>query len=351
MAKKQYYDISNLLKTNASYMMLLGQRANGKSYQVKKTVLEAAYHHDKLFVYLRRWERDITQNNVTQYFDDMPIKDITGGVYDGVLAYQGFIYFYNYDEEKDKIIRGKTIGRYLALNLNERYKSQVFKDYDYIVFEEFITDRLYLDNEGRTMMQLTSTIFRTRKGTVFLVGNTLSRVCPYFHEWCLTGTLKQKPGTIEVYHYHVDDDVVDVAVEYCANSNKTNTMFFGQAAKQIVSGEWDTEDLPHLPGDQEQYECVYKVNIRYQSFSFMLNLLIDEEGSKIVFIYPHTGKTKVDRVIQDEFSTDPMINNRLDPRHKPEAHILDCFRFNKVCYSDNLTGTDFRHVIEHFRIM
>ena len=350
MAKKQYYDITNMLKTEASYMMLLGQRANGKSYQVKKTVLEAAYHHDKLFIYLRRWERDIKQDYVTEYFSDMPIKEITNGVYEGVIAYQGYIYFYNLDDD-NKIVKGKTIGRYLALNLNERYKSQVFKGYDYLIYEEFITDRLYLDNEVKTLMQLVSTCFRDRKATVFLVGNTLSRVCPYFHEWCLTGTLKQKPGTIEVYHYHVDDDIIDVAVEYCANTNKTNTMFFGQASKQIVSGEWDTEDLPHLPGDQQDYECVYKVCVKYQSFSFMMNLLIDEDGSKIVFVYPHTGKTKVDRIIQDEFSTDPMINNRLDTRHKPEAHMLDCFRFNKVCYSDNLTGTDFRHVIEHFRIL
>ena len=349
MAKKQYYDISNMLKTNASYMMLLGQRTNGKSYQVKKTVLEAAYHHDKLFIYLRRWERDIKQDYVTEYFSDMPIKEITNGVYEGVIAYQGYIYFYNLDD--NKIIKGKTIGRYLALNLNERYKSQVFKDYEYLIYEEFITDRLYLDNEPRTLMQLVSTIFRDRKGTVFLVGNTLSRVSPYFHEWDLRHVLQQRLGTIELYHYHVGDDTIDLAVEYCANSNKTNTMFFGQASKQIISGEWDTEDLPHLPGDQEQYECVYKVCVKYQSFNFMMNLLIDEDGSKIVFVYPHTGKTKVDRIIQDEFSTDPMINNRLDTRHKPEAHMIDCFRFNKVCYSDNLTGTDFRHVIEHFRIV
>lgn len=350
MAKKQYYDISNILKTNASYMMLLGQRANGKSYQAKKVVLEDAYHHDKLFIYLRRWERDIKQDYVTEYFSDMPIKEITNGVYVGVLAYQGYIYFYSLDDD-NKIVKGKTIGRYLALNLNERYKSQVFKGYEYLIYEEFITDKLYLDNEPRTLMQLVSTIFRDRKGTVFLVGNTLSRVCPYFSEWSLTGTLKQKPGTIEVYHYHVEDDVIDVAVEYCANSNKTNTMFFGQASKQIISGEWDTEDLPHLPGDQKDYECVYKVLVKYQSFNFIMNLLIDEDGSKIVFIYPHTGKTKVDRIIQDEFSTNPMINNRLNPRHKPESHMLDCFRFNKVCYSDNLTGTDFGHVIEHFRII
>lgn len=350
MAKKQYYDITNLLKTNGSYLMLLGQRSNGKSFQVKKTVLEAAYHHDKLFIYLRRWEKDIKQDYVTEYFSDMPIKEITSGVYEGVIAYQGYIYFYNLDDD-NKIIKGKTIGRYLALNLNERYKSQVFKDYEYLIYEEFITDRLYLDNEPRTLMQLVSTIFRDRKGTVFLVGNTLSRVSPYFHEWDLRHVLQQRLGTIELYHYHVGDDTIDLAVEYCANSNKTNTMFFGQASKQIISGEWDTEDLPHLPGNQEQYECVYKVCVKYQSFNFMMNLLIDEDGSKIVFVYPHTGKTKVDRIIQDEFSTDPMINNRLDPRHKPEAHMMDCFRFNKVCYSDNLTGTDFRHVIEHFRIV
>ena len=48
MIKKQYYDISNLLKTKAQYMILLGQRANGKSYQAKKTVLEAAYSSDQI---------------------------------------------------------------------------------------------------------------------------------------------------------------------------------------------------------------------------------------------------------------------------------------------------------------
>ena len=43
MARKKYYNISNILKTDAPWMMLLGQRSNGKSYQVKQTVLENAY--------------------------------------------------------------------------------------------------------------------------------------------------------------------------------------------------------------------------------------------------------------------------------------------------------------------
>lgn len=46
MAKKEYYNITNMLATNAQYMILLGQRANGKSYQAKKTVIENAYRTD-----------------------------------------------------------------------------------------------------------------------------------------------------------------------------------------------------------------------------------------------------------------------------------------------------------------
>ena len=55
MSKKQYYSIDNIMKTNAQYMMLLGQRANGKSYQAKETVLTNAFKTGRKFVYLRRW--------------------------------------------------------------------------------------------------------------------------------------------------------------------------------------------------------------------------------------------------------------------------------------------------------
>lgn len=352
MAKRKYYNIANLLSVGAEYNLLLGKRSNGKSYQVKKLALEEAYNEGKKFVYLRRWQMDIKQSNVSDYFNDMPIKDITHDEYIGVTAYQGYIYFYNVDEDHDnKIIRGPLIGRYCALNEAERYKSQVFDGYDKIIYEEFITDNIYLDNEPRKLMQFVSTVFRNRKGRVFLVGNTLSRVCPYFKEWNLQGTLRQRPGTIEIYNYHVEGETIRVAVEYCANDNAGNSMFFGLSAKQIVTGEWEVDDLPHLPDEQEKYECIYRMLVEYQDFKFALNLLVDPAGSRIVFIYPHTGKTKVDRIITDRFDVNPMISSRLDPRRKCEQHISECFRFNKVCYSDNLTGTDFRHVVEHFRFM
>lgn len=353
--KKQYYNIANMLATDAQYMILLGERSNGKSYQVKKTVIEAAME-GKRFVYLRRWQEDVKASSVEQYFTDMPIKQITGGKWDGIKAYRDLIYFYRVgvknegeENETEEIIKGDTIGYYCALNKAERYKSRAFPHVEYIIYEEFITNKMYITNEPTELQQFVSTVARDNKIHVMLVGNTLSRVCPYFNEWCLEGVLKQKQGTIEVYHFHVADSVVDIAVEYCANAKTQNMMFFGQAQKQIISGEWDTKDVPKLPKPINEYDNVYEMIIVYQSFKFILQLLISEEGGKICFVYPFTEKRKEPlRKITEEFSDSIYITNRLNTAIRAEAYIAECFRLGKVCYSDNLTGADFTNVRAQF---
>ena len=128
-------------------------------------------------------------------------------------------------------------------------------------------------------------------------------------------------------------------------------MFFGQTAKQIVSGEWDTVEVPKLPRKQSEYENVYEVLVEYQKFQFVLNLLVEPiDGGVICFVYPFTGQRKIARKITEQFSDNPMISARLDTTKRPEYLISECFRLGKVCYSDNLTGADFKHVNEVFRI-
>lgn len=354
MAKKDFYDISNLLATDAQYMIMLGKRANGKSFQAKMTALTEAYKDKgKRFIYLRRWKADISAGEVENYFADMPIEKITNGEFDHIKAWRSAIYFAQYDEN-GKEVRGKEIGKYCALNEAERYKSWAFTDpktgdnkYLYIIYEEFITDKFYLNDEPNKLQQFISTIFRQHEGKVLMVGNTLSRVCPYFSEWCLDGTLNQKLGTIEVYHYHVSDGgIVNIAVEYCANTSHKNKMFFGQSEKQIVSGEWDTRQVPHLPRPYNEYEMVYELLVIYQKFKFVLQLLIEpKEGGAIVYVYPYTKNREILRKISSDFSDDIWTSGKLDTqRFKAESIISNCFRIGKVCFSDNLCGADFNNV-------
>ena len=347
---RTYYDISEMLKTNAEYMMLLGQRSNGKSYQVKKTVLEDFYFNETKFIYLRRWKADIKQKEVSTYFDDIPIAKYTNREYNSVRAMNGFIYLCKIED--GLIVEKREMGRYCALNEYERYKSQVFMNYKNIVYEEFITDSIYLNDEPKLLQQFVSTVARLDKIRVFLIGNTLTRVCPYFHEWCLENVLKQKQGTIEIYKYHMEDNVeVKIAVEYCANTNNKNTMFFGQAAKQIVTGEWDVKEVPKLPRQLYEYEKIYEVIVVYQALKLLLELLIEpKEGGVIIFVYPYTSNRKIQRVITDEFSDKPYISSKLDIDKKPELLMLKALRMDKVCYSDNLTGSDFSKVIEKLKM-
>lgn len=350
MAKIKYYDRTNIMKTGAQYLMLLGPRSPGKSYQAKEEALTKAYKGIATFVYLRRWDKDIKYASVESYFEDMPIKKYTKGEYDGVKAWNGYIYFTSTADDGSKVT-GKRIGRYCSLNKAEHYKSQTFKE-RIIIYEEFITDEVYLANEPTKLQQFVSTVFRHDKGTVFLIGNTLSRTCPYFFEWCLEGVLKQKVGTIEVYHYDTDEGRVDIAVEYCSRAeNTTNSMFFGQAAKQIVTGEWDVLDVPKLPKPREEYEKIYEVMVIYMNFKFVIELLVEpKEGGVICYVYPHTKKREVVRKITNTFSDSLWISAKLDLAKKPEKMIYDCFRLGKVCYSDNLTGSDFKNVNKQFRI-
>ena len=349
MTRKKYYDITNMLKTEAQYMLLLGQRSNGKSYQAKTTVLENAYKTGRKFVYLRRWKEDIKAKSVNAYFGDIDIYKLTNKTWSGIKAWNGDIYFYKMDSDTE--VKSESIGRYCALNESERYKSWTFVKYDYIIYEEFITDKVYLVDEPRQLQQFVSTVARNDKVTVLLIGNTLSRVCPYFNEWCLDGVLKQKQGTIEIYHHHVKDSIIDIAVEYCANSNNDNKMFFGQSAKQIVTGEWDTIDVPKLPRKQYEYEKVYEFLLQYQKFSFVVELLLEPvNGGKILHVYPYTGNRKINRIITNEFSDLPNVTSKLDISKRVEQYIIDCFRLDKICYSDNMTGSDFRNVLNVFKI-
>ena len=351
MSKQRYYDLGPILSKGCNYNIIYGMRSNGKSYAVKKYCVEQALK-GRHFVYLRRWREDIKTKEVASYFDDLPFNDLTDGKYQGILAYQGFFYFYSIGED-DKPKREILAGRYCALNEYERYKSQVFKDYDNIIFEEFLTRKVFLGSvstpEPKLLLNFVSTVSRLRDIKVFLISNLETRVNPYISEWGLHNMLKQTPGTIDIYHMTGENGVVDIAVENCEVLQNKSKMFFGQASKQILGGEWDVDEMPRLLKPYDYYDFLYELQAKYDDFKFCIQLLMDPEtGGPFVFIYPMTTDRKVDRIITNIFYTDPMITNGLDSRIRAECMIADCFKRGKVCFSDNLTGTDFKQVLKYY---
>ena len=347
--KQKYYSCDRILKEDANYNILLGERSNGKSYAIKEYCLRESYHNNNKFIYLRRYMMDVKNKMVTGYFVDAPIKSISNGNFSAIECVQGSIYCGNYDEN-GKFIKGKELGKVMYLSGNEHFKSQGYVGFGNIIFEEFVTKGLYLDDEPNQLQELVSTVARRNKIRVWLIGNTINRVNPYFSAWGLKNIPNQKQGTIENYYFHtnqVDEDgkkiVIKISVEFCENSGNNSKMFFGSKEKSIASGSWETKEYP-IYKPKTTHEKLYTLLFTFNGFFFKINLMIDtSSGGKFLFIYPCKPQdNRDDRIVTIDFSTNPLHTNTLRSDIPAECDIRECIGLNKICYSDNLTAEDFQ---------
>ena len=93
MAK--YYNPAKLMRTITEtlphYIVLMGGRNIGKSYQAKQILLSEAYINKTELIYLRREKEDIKTDLVQGYFADADVSKITEGTWDSITVYQGKI--------------------------------------------------------------------------------------------------------------------------------------------------------------------------------------------------------------------------------------------------------------------
>lgn len=357
MAKKlKYYSLDRIKQTGAPYRLLLGEKANGKSWAVKAEIIQNAWKNDNSkFILLRRYELEIKQSLVNTYFKDPTSSYIemwTDGQCDGIEAYQGRVFLTKWNEKTNKNDKIKHIGYYMGLTSEQHYASGAFPDVDTIVFEEFVSRGGYLPNEPKKLQYLISTIARHRDIVIYLIGNSISRVCPYFSEWQLVNVPRQKQGTIEIYKQHTEDGTVDIAVEYCENIGYKNKLFFGAHANAIVSGTWEVDTYPHLMGNlYMDYEQIYTIVLKCKNFMFLARFIVaNDNGIAMWYIEPKTTEVKQEtRIITDIATiTDIFTTCGLRPLSDDEKIMFEYFtRPDGVCFSDNLTGTDFMQCLPY----
>lgn len=341
MIKQIYYSLNTLLDYDCEYNMILGARANGKSYAVKNFCIKDFWENGKKFIYLRRYTVEIKVSMVEAYFNDADIKKITKGKRDGIIIFRSGIYLASVNTETEKLERQEQIGVVMALSIQSHYKSMSMLEYKNIIFEEFITNSLYIDNETNELQQLVSTIARNEKVKVFLIGNTISRLCPYFNEWQLYNIPHQKKGTIDIYHMKTqnENENVNVAVEICGEPNVKSSMFFGSVSKSITGGTWETKEQAHLPYDYDECKCIYSLTIVQHNMMYVMEVL-QNDSDYMIFVHP-SNKIRTRRIIKESFDIEKMTTSKLIPICYGDKLILKLLLLNKICFSDNLTGTEF----------
>ena len=365
--KVVYYNLDNIDSENAQINLIWGERSNGKSYQVKhkkginpylESVEKSVTEH-KRFMLIRRWKEEIKPEKIEQYFLDVDIYKLTEGKYNCISLYKGKLWLSNYDpESKPQIKRGDYIGYVVALSTEQTYAGASYLDVENMIFEEFMARGSYLPHEPDKLMNLYSTVDRKRGTTrLWLVGNTISRVCPYIEDWDLHQIIsEQKQGTIVTKELPTgfindegEEETVKLAIEYC-KSTGTSSHVIGKHKNMLNSGSWQSDPQPHLPLSYNEYDVMFRMMFKYGSFKFIAEYLFDNVKEYCWYVYPYKGEIKDDiLVISDEVKLDRHWQRNvynIDIDNITLKRLLNTFRENNIFYSSDLCGTDFKQCID-----
>lgn len=356
----KFYSLTAINKKNATYNVIFGERSNGKTYATLKQGVIDYYKNGGQMAYVRRWKEDITGRRASRLFSALcengEIQKITNNEFTGVHYWTGKWYLCNYDENGKAIYSDIDIICFsFALSDGEHDKSTSFPKIQTIIFDEFLTNKIYLNDEFVLFMNTVSTIVRKRDDvTIYMLGNTVNKYCPYFVEMGLEHIQKQKQGTIDVYKY--GESKLTVAVEYCASVQDKNSptvnkyfAFNNPKLEMITGGAWELSIYPHLPYKYKPKDVVLTYYIEFNDNIYACEII---ELGDLAFTYVHTKTTPIkdpdnQLIYTLDYNPKPNYNRNLfNPMNKAQTRVLWFFKHDKVFYQNNNIGDAIKNYIK-----
>lgn len=346
-----YYSLKNILKNKAVFNVIFGERSNGKTYATLKHGLEQYFKDGSQLAYVRRWKEDITGKRGQAVFsaliENNEIEKLSGGKFTGIHYYTGKFFLCNYDNGKPIYSDSDVLGFLFALTDVEHDKSTSYPKVTSIIFDEFITNRLYLPDEFVIFMNVISTIVRRRENvTIYMLGNTVNKYCPYFSEMGLNNVQDMEQGTIDLYSY--GESGLTVAVEYCKTSkenqlkeSKKYFAFNNPKLQMITGGAWELAIYPHLPMKYKPIDVLLTYYIEFSDNIYSCEI-IEKDGVTFTYIHQKTTPIKdVDNSIIYCLDHNPKMNynrNILAPVTNIQKKIAWYFKTHNVFYQNNSIG-------------
>lgn len=352
--KNKYYSLSEIDKLHAKYNVIIGGRSNGKTYSCLQKIIKIYAENGKQGAIIRRWDDDLKGKAGKQMFAGLvsegEIRKATNGKWTEIYYNSRMWYF----AKKSTDSNGKEITTHdntpfcygFSLSDMEHDKSISFPDITTVVFDEFLTRTLYMTDEFIIFQNVLSTIIRNRTDvTIYMLGNTVNKYCPYFAEMGLTRIKEMQQGSIDLYTY--GDSGLKVAVEYCApleKSKRSSDVYFAfdnPRLNMIKTGDWEIDIYPHCPCQFEARDILFTYFIVFDDYICQCEI-IRHDNMEFTFIHRKTTKLKnpdEDLIFSNSFDPRPNYRRRVSrPLDKLGERIYYYFKSEKVFYSDNETG-------------
>lgn len=360
---QEYYSLGPILEENAHYNIIIGERSNGKTYSVLKKIIEDYAENKQQAALLRRMQEDFIGKRGAGLFepliDNGEIELATAGEWTSVYYYASRWYLCKYTEDKKgNVERVTDIQPFMygfALSQMEHEKGTGYPNVKTIVFDEFITRMAYLRDEFVLFMNTLSTIIRSRDDvTIFMLGNTVNKYCPYFDEMGLRHIKDMKQGEIDVYQLkHSSGKILKVAVEYCKpfEKGKKSDFYFAfdnQKLEMITTGVWEIDIYPHCPYKYRPKDILFTYFIEFDRELLQCEI-VQLDNVSFTFIHRKTTPLKNpdnDLIFSTRFDARPNYRRKITKPMLPiEKKIVDYYRSDKIFYQDNEVGEIVRNYL------
>jgi hypothetical protein len=353
----KYYRLDNILKHGALYNIIFGERSNGKTYAVQEYALKKYLEDGSQLAVLRRWRDDFVGKRGQMMFSALVengvVDKLTNGEWTDIYYHASRWYLCRYEGDK-RITSEEVFAFGFSITAQEHDKSTSYPKIRTVLFDEFITRTVYAQDEFILFQNVLSTIIRQRTDvTIFMLGNTVNKFCPYFNEMGLKHISKMQAGDIDVYNY--GESNLKVAVEYTKSNKKGKPSdvyfaFDNPKLKMITGGEWELDIYPHCPEKIRPCDVVFKFFIDFDGNLLQGNVISSELGN---YLYIHRKTTPLkdcdtDLIFSLEISPRPNVRkNIMKPPDNIGKKIAMFFVMQKVFYSTNDVGEIVRNYLQN----
>lgn len=358
----KYYNLKNILKHNAKYNIIYGERSNGKTFAVQELAIKRYFENNgEQFAIIRRWQDDYTGKRGSAMFDGVVkagiVKKYSNGEYTDIYYHASRWYMCYYDDKNNRVCDPTPFAFGFAITAQEHDKSTSYPNVKTICFDEFLTRKGYINDEFVLFCNVLSTIIRERDDVqIFMLGNTVNKYCPYFAEMGLTRIMDMKQGEIDIYKY--GNSGLTVAVEYARSTThnglrgKPSDVYFAfnnPKLRMITSGDWELAIYPHCPEKYRPCDIIFTYFIQFDKLLLQCEIVCGETGY-FTFIHKKTTPIKSD----DDLVFSPNANsprrnirrNIKSPEDKLGERIYYFFKTNRVFYQSNDIGDAVKNYLD-----
>lgn len=361
---REYYNPCSAPLEKVSWCVELSQRATGKTtnwllwglcmYQIYGTVTH----------YVRSTEQEImpkiSKDMFSVILNNDYISKITDNKYNSITYKSRKWYLCKVDDSGDIIETDSNYCVYMcsvdkASNLKSSHNSATG---DLIIFDEFISTRIYYLCDFVPFCDLVKTIFRDRlSGKIIMLANTIDKENQYFHELEIYDRVSEMEiGDNAMYTTdrgtNMYIEIVGTPVLLKSRKKSFNKTFLGFKNTRLscITGEttWSVNNYPHIP--DIEYESYYRKAYIFHNNKYVnIEVVTNATG---VCIYCHWATVLHDDSIK-------LVNHEITnvQEHFGIADdsalgplIRYCIKMHRVYFSANDVGTFVQNYLNQCRL-